>query len=108
MAAFLQNTKKDRIKKNYVYVCLPVCISVYHLCALFMEARRGHRVFWNWSYRPLLDAMWVLGVEPGSSGGVASALNSEPCLQPLLFLREGLRYKYMLALNLSCVYPRFS
>ena len=32
------------------------------------EARRRHQVPWNWSYRALWGAMWVLWTEPGSSG----------------------------------------
>ena len=33
------------------------------------------QVSWNWSYRQLWAAMWVLGMEPGPSGRAASALN---------------------------------
>ena len=40
------------------------------------------QILWNWSYRRLWAATWVLGIEPGSS---ARAANFEPSLQPLLF-----------------------
>ena len=34
-----------------------------------------HQISWNWSYRQVWAAIWVLGLEPGSSGRAASALN---------------------------------
>lgn len=37
-----------------VWVFLPVCVSV------FVEARRGYQVPWNWNYGWLWAAMWVL------------------------------------------------
>lgn len=37
--------------KFYLYVCLPTCVSVYHMCVVPMEARKGHLIFWNWSYQ---------------------------------------------------------
>lgn len=55
---------------------LPVCIMPVHCkCAVAMEARRGHWIPWNWSYWWLLAAMWVLGIEPWSSGRRVSLLN---------------------------------
>lgn len=50
-----------------VCTCLPACMSVHHLCVWDpLETRRGHQIFWNWSYRYLWATLWVLGVEPGS------------------------------------------
>ena len=50
------------------------------VCLLSVEARRGHRIPWNWS-----DIMWVLGTKPGSSARTAGDLNhgAEPSLQSL-------------------------
>ena len=49
----------------YVHWCfLTACISV-----------KGYRIPWNWSYRQLWAAMWMLGIEPWSSGRAASALS---------------------------------
>ncbi|CAO2597816.1 hypothetical protein LEMLEM_LOCUS9161 [Lemmus lemmus] len=59
----------------YVYRCLPVCLTVYHVFAVPMESRGGHQVPWNWSYRWWQTAMWVLGLLPASSGRAASALS---------------------------------
>ena len=35
----------------------------------------GYQKPWNWSYTQLWAVVWVLGIEPGSSGRTASALN---------------------------------
>lgn len=40
------------------YMCsgvLPACMSMHHMHAVPIEARRGHRIAWNWSCR------WFLG-----------------------------------------------
>ena len=44
-----------------MYVCVP------HTCLVLTEARRGHMIPGNWSYRWLSEVMWVLGMEPGST-----------------------------------------
>ena len=62
---------------------------VHYMCSMPDEARRGLCILWNWSYRQLLAAMWVLGIEPGSSGRAASAPNtgaSSPDQERYLFL----------------------
>ena len=51
------------ILKFYVHWCF-VCMYVWVCCFL-----------WNWSYRQLWATMWVLRIEPRSSGRVATALN---------------------------------
>jgi hypothetical protein len=45
----------------------------------------GYQKLWNWSYWRLWAAMWLLGVEPRSSGRTASALNHWATF-PLVFL----------------------
>ena len=43
---------ESRFKIVFLYMeCLPVCMSVHHMHAVPMEARRGHQIPWNWSYR---------------------------------------------------------
>lgn len=39
-----------------------------------IESRRESQTIWSWSYRELWESMWVLGIEPRSSGKVAIAL----------------------------------
>lgn len=59
-------------------VVLPACITVHQGCARLVPAFKGHKqgprcpateVSWLWA------AMLVLGMKPGSSGRVTSALN---------------------------------
>lgn len=47
------------------------CMSVYHVCTVPKETRRGHQIPWDWSYRRLLAIMWVRGIRPESSGRAA-------------------------------------
>jgi hypothetical protein len=49
---------------------LPACV-----CLMPREIRGGHQMPWNWSYRWLWAATWVLGTEPKSSAAVASEVN---------------------------------
>lgn len=58
-------------------------IGLYHMCVVHKETRNRYWVRWNWSYRWLWPAMWMLGLnEPRPSGRPVSALNLEPSLQP--------------------------
>lgn len=34
-----------------MYKCFACMMSVHHLCLVLKEARRGHGILWNWSYR---------------------------------------------------------
>lgn len=43
-------------------------MPMYHMHAVSAEARREHRLPWNWSYGWLRASVWELGIEPGSSG----------------------------------------
>jgi hypothetical protein len=46
------------------------CLHICHLHALIpKEAKRGHWIPWDWSYR------WVQRIKPGSCGSATSALN---------------------------------
>lgn len=46
-----------------------------YVCLAPMKVRIGHWIPWNWSYSWLWTTMWVLGIEPGSSGRAESAFN---------------------------------
>jgi hypothetical protein len=60
----------------YLSTCF-ACMNACTLCAYLgpMEARRGHQMPWNWSYKWLWASMWVMQTKPGSSPRVASELN---------------------------------
>jgi hypothetical protein len=73
-----------------------MCIGVLPVCAFVWRFYT-----WNWSYRELWAAMWVLGIDPGSSGKSVSARNcwviflpqvSNFCLKTgLLMVQFGLK-----------------
>lgn len=64
-------------------VCIHVCIMP--VCIVPMEARRGYHI-WNWSYRWLWDAVWVLGTKPGSSGQASAFKPRAIFLAPSLWV----------------------
>lgn len=87
LAAFLLlNVKKlfEKRKKSLMYRCF-VCV---YGCALLVPAgsRRGHQTPWNWIYTWLWASKCVLGIKARPSGRAASALSTEPSLQPLPLL----------------------
>ena len=45
----------------FIICVLPTYSCIPYVCLLPAEARRGHQILWNWSYRWLSAAMWVLG-----------------------------------------------
>lgn len=59
---------------GYEYIA---CLYVYVpcVCLVHKEARKGYQLLWNRSYISLLAPMWMLGLEPRSSGRTASSLN---------------------------------
>lgn len=62
--------------------CLHVCVSTI-ICAWFPQRpKKNMRFPYNWSYRQLWASVWVLGFESVFSARAASALTSEPALQP--------------------------
>ena len=70
----------------YVYVCFAwMCVHM-PLCAGFMEARRQQRTLLELESQTVVSCLWVLGIEPRSSGRAASVLNhraiSPPCPLP--------------------------
>lgn len=48
-----------------------MCVYMYHLCLVSVEARGGCRFPYKW----LRAFMWVMGTEPDFSVKVVSALN---------------------------------
>lgn len=63
---------------------LPGCISVYHMCTVITEDRRGHWLPLDWSYRLLWMAMWMLSIKPESCRRATCALNHW-CISPALY-----------------------
>lgn len=53
----------------YVYTCT-ICIPAAHRC------QKGSQILWNWSYRCLLSAVCLLGIEPRYLIKTSSVLNS--------------------------------
>lgn len=66
-----------------------MCVGAFTTCVSVdlvpAEARRGHWILWNWSYRWQWSTMWVLGTKFQSSARAASAI-SRP--QELPFKRD--------------------
>jgi hypothetical protein len=58
-----------------------MCVCARCACLVPGEARRGHWIPWNWSYRGLQAAMWLLGIKPPEEPVL---LTAEPSLQPLV------------------------
>jgi hypothetical protein len=54
----------------HAWLC-PLCV---HLVPLEGTGKGVSQIFWNYSLRWLWVTMWVRGIEPGASGGAASAL----------------------------------
>jgi hypothetical protein len=54
---------------------LPAYTSVQRMCTVPSEGRRGPWIPWNMSYRWFVATMWVLGIQPGSSGRAGRAVN---------------------------------
>lgn len=54
---------------------LSTCPSLHRV---HIEARRGWQMLWNWTYRKLGATMYVMGINPGSSGKVTNVLNCWP------------------------------
>ena len=56
-------------KKVFYYFTYMNVLLVYICVYLVPEKpRRGHQILWNWSNRWLRATMWLLRIEPGSSG----------------------------------------
>jgi hypothetical protein len=44
--------------------CFDCHVFVHHMHAMPSEARRGHKILGNWSYKGLWAAMWVQELNP--------------------------------------------
>lgn len=53
---------------------LPACMSVYYLCAVLLENRRGYQVFLN-LLQSVRNAVWGPRIEARTSDRVARGLN---------------------------------
>lgn len=68
-----------------------MCMNVYRCTVLMPGALRSgkeHYFFWNWNYRWLRSAMWVLGIKVGSSERADRALN--PGAISFILVRVGI------------------
>ena len=85
-------------------------VRVPHVRLVLLEVKRRHKIPWNWRYRWLWAAIWVLGIEPGSSWRVTNDLYYWASLKPtgILFWDgvllcslgwPGISWMIMLALN---------
>lgn len=63
------------------------------MCAVPLEARRGHHIHRNWCHRQLWAAVWMLGLYPWSSAGAAAALPDESPLQLYSWLKIWWKHK---------------
>lgn len=50
-------------------------MPVHHMHATFTDARRGHQIPQNWNYGLLGASVWMLKVEPRSSGRMDCVLH---------------------------------
>lgn len=68
----------------------PAYMSVYHVCEVLREFRRGHEIPWNWNYRCLWTTTRVLEPEPGPSKRATSFLYcwAMSSALPVLFITE--------------------
>lgn len=47
----------------FIFMCMSICLRLCH--SVPAEAKRGCHIHWKLSWRQLLNAMWVLGPNPG-------------------------------------------
>lgn len=52
------------MRMNSLPAWMDICVP--HLFLVLLEARRGCLILWNWSFRRLGAARWVLGTELSS------------------------------------------
>lgn len=65
----------------YRFVHFFICMSIYlqvstspHVCLVAMKGRSVCQIFWDWNYRQLWGAIWILGTKPVSSAKAASTV----------------------------------
>ena len=84
----------------YVHECF-VYMHVWALCECNVsEVKRRFWPSWNWGYRYLSATMWVLGIEPVSSGRAVSLFNHS-AVSPAPF-RSGFLSVALAVLELTC------
>lgn len=105
----------DTFFRDYFILCvwLFAHMHVYVPCVYLVpiETRRGCFFPWNWSYRHLEAAFWMLGTEPRSSLRVARALThwtitAAPSYRFLTFISAPL-LRYSPSLPLFVIYVIF-
>lgn len=79
-------TDLDLFKKIFYFIlnlfifcmreCVLACMFVHQVSTVSPEGRKRHWIFWDWSDRWLLAAMWLLGIKRRSSEKAASAINN--------------------------------
>lgn len=76
---------------------LPVCISVYHVCAQSPWRPEECQTPWDWSYMQMLvRCLWVLEITPASSSRAASVLSQRAISPPTPgFLNDSVRINFM-------------
>lgn len=70
------------------YVCMCMCVRVYVcmcvvcMCVVPVEARIEHQIPWRCCNRSCELPIWMLEIQPGSSGRAVCTLTEESLLQP--------------------------
>lgn len=54
---------------------LPACIFIHHVHTMSWRLEEGIKSLRQWSYKWLLAAIWVLGIEPRSTARADTAFN---------------------------------
>lgn len=65
------------LKHEFYFTYIDILPAYLFNSAVSVEVRRGQQNPWNWHYRWLWAAIWVLGTEPRSSGRAAMLLSVE-------------------------------
>ena len=95
----------------YVNGIWPACESVRPIYAVPTEARRGHHITRDCSYRQLWDTLWGLGTKPDSLKEHPVLLTTEPSLSsPVLCFDRRMIKTYLSTkkwMILYCVLLRF-
>ena len=82
-----------------------VCVSVYNISVVPLEVRGGIGSL-NRALPMVVAAMWVQGIEPGSSGKATSALNAKSSLPPVSPSRKYLGHNVLRTEALLCSVKR--
>lgn len=99
--------KKGDIISEIIFYFYFICITVFtcryvyvpQMCLVFTEARRGHQIFQNLSYKWLWATMWALGT-PHHLEGKLVLFACLPAELSHLFSPYGMLYKMHLCCNI--------